>query len=81
MTELTPDGVLSPRATAALTSLHRITLWRLHRRGEFPAPVLLTPRGTRIGFRRADVMAWLAARESRSSNQGKDTTKNDAENH
>jgi predicted DNA-binding transcriptional regulator AlpA len=54
------DSILSPKMVAALTSLSTTTIWRLRRRREFPEPARLSPG--RVGWRRADVIAWLDAR-------------------
>lgn len=43
-----------------LTSLSRVTLWRMVQRGEFPSPVQLSPG--RVGYPAAEVDAWIAAR-------------------
>jgi prophage regulatory protein len=56
------DKLLSPNAVAALTSLHRTSIYRKVQAGEFPAPVRLSTR--RIGFREAEVQAWIAKLEA-----------------
>ena len=38
----------------------RATRWRMVRRGEFPAPVQISPG--RVAWKEADVRAWLEAR-------------------
>lgn len=54
------DRYLSPKAVTAKTSLSRTTLWRLVRRGDFPAPARLSDH--RIAYSEAAVNAWLAGR-------------------
>ena len=44
------------------TGMSRATIFRLRKRREFPQPVRLSP-GT-VGWRSADVDAWLAQREA-----------------
>jgi prophage regulatory protein len=51
--------LLSPNAVAELTSLHRTSIYRKVRAGEFPTPVRISTR--RIGFRESDVRAWIDA--------------------
>jgi len=50
--------IVSIKQVAQITSLSRATLDRMRRDGRFPKPVRLTAR--RIGFRLADVEAWMA---------------------
>ena len=47
-------------AVCEVTGLSRATIYRLLNRGEFPAKVQLSPRC--VGWRVADVEAWLAER-------------------
>lgn len=54
------DRIVSPKAVTAKTSLSRTTLWRLSRKGDFPAPRKLSEN--RIGWSLNEVEAWLAAR-------------------
>lgn len=64
----TPHDVLSPEATRAVCGgLAFSTIWRMRQRGEFPEPVQLSPN--RVGWRRADIDAWLAARPQAGSQQ------------
>ncbi|MDR6288611.1 prophage regulatory protein [Inquilinus ginsengisoli] len=46
--------------TAALTSLSQRHIHRLSKDGKFPKPIRLSP--ARIGWRQADVVAWLETR-------------------
>ena len=47
-------------AVCEVTGLSKATIYRLLNRGEFPPKVQLSPRC--VGWRVADVEAWLAAR-------------------
>ena len=47
-------------AVCEITGLSKATIYRLLARGEFPARVKLSPRC--VGWRVAEVDAWLAAR-------------------
>ena len=47
-------------AVCEVTGLSKATIYRLLARGEFPARVKLSPRC--VGWRVAEVDAWLAAR-------------------
>jgi prophage regulatory protein len=49
-----------PADICNLLRISRPTLWRLRRAGQFPAPVSLSKRS--IGWRRADVEAWVGSR-------------------
>jgi prophage regulatory protein len=51
-------------AVCEVTGLSKATIYRLLARGEFPARVKLSPRC--VGWRVAEVDAWLAAREAAS---------------
>jgi prophage regulatory protein len=52
--------ILSPRAVEQTVSLDATTIWRLRKRGDFPEPIRLSPG--RVGYRRADIAAWIASR-------------------
>lgn len=51
---------LRPMDVCALLGISRPTLWRLRRAGSFPHPTALSQRS--IGWRRAEVEAWIASR-------------------
>jgi prophage regulatory protein len=55
------DKFLCPAAVEALSSLSRTTIWRLVKRGDFPAPVRLSPG--RIGWRRSSLATWMEGRD------------------
>lgn len=59
--EANPCRVLSIRDVIKLTSLSRATLYRMSGRS-FPAPVRLTPTGSRVGWVEAEVRDWLSSR-------------------
>ena len=59
------DRVAAPRVhrkrqVLTLTGLSATTLWRLVRRGAFPAPIQLSPGA--VGWLDAEVTAWLSER-------------------
>ena len=54
------SGLLSARAVTQQTSLSRVTVWRMVRRGEFPAPVQIS-KG-RIAWPAEEVSAWVSER-------------------
>lgn len=56
------DPIYSPKQVAALTSLSRVTIWRMAKAGKFPAPVRIAPG--RVGFRHSDIVAWQASLSS-----------------
>ena len=53
-----------PRVLAAI-SMGNTWLHETIKRGEFPAPVKLGVRA--VGWRRSDVEAWLASRETKAA--------------
>lgn len=59
-TDLADTGFYSVAQTADLTSLSRVTLWRLMRDGKFPQSVSLT--AGRVGFPRGAVNQWIRER-------------------
>jgi prophage regulatory protein len=54
------DRVLKPATVIDRVGLSRVTIWRMVRRGEFPAPARLSPG--RIGWSAHAVNAWVAER-------------------
>ena len=58
------DRLLFPHEVREIVRLSETTLWRLRRRGAFPAPVALGER--RVAYRETEVREWLASRERRS---------------
>lgn len=56
------DELLTEREAAALLRLSQRTLQRLHAEGGAPPKVRLTMR--RIAYRRSDLLAWIAGRNT-----------------
>ena len=54
------EPVLSWPELRAIIKLSRPQVWRLRQTGDFPPPIRLSEN--RIGWRTADVRAWLDAR-------------------
>lgn len=50
------------------TGLSRTTAWRLQKRGEFPAPYLISPG--RVGYREDEVEAWRISRDHSGPRRG-----------
>lgn len=55
------NRILRRPAVQELTGLGRSTLYDLMARGAFPRPVRLGLRA--VGWREADIVAWISARE------------------
>lgn len=60
--------ILQPKQVEAETGLSDTTIWRMQRRGEFPAYVRLSPR--RVGLPVERLAEWLAEREARGGENG-----------
>ena len=56
------DRFIDERQCKEITSLSRVTRWRLMRRGEFPAKIRLSPN--RTAWRLSNVLEWMAEREA-----------------
>jgi predicted DNA-binding transcriptional regulator AlpA len=52
-----PDRILRSKEVQEMTGLSRTTLWRLERKGEFPARVALCAGS--VGWRLSEVELWL----------------------
>jgi len=52
--------VLTVREVEDKTSLKRVTLWRLEKRGDFPARVNLTDK--KVGWFKSDIDNWIDTR-------------------
>ena len=50
-----------------MTSIGKVTIWRLEQRGEFPAKIVLSPN--RVGWIEDEVSDWIASRPRISSQQ------------
>jgi predicted DNA-binding transcriptional regulator AlpA len=60
-------GFYSPRQTRAVTTLSDMAIWRLRQTGDFPNPVKLTKQ--RVGYPKAAVNQWIAARLEKANQQ------------
>ena len=56
------DGLLNEREVQGMTKLSRTTRWRMEKRGEFPKRRQLSPN--RVGWKRSEILAWIAQRET-----------------
>jgi len=56
------NRLLSVSAVIGRTSLSRTTLWRLTRRGAFPAPIQISPN--RVAWLERSVDAWIESKVS-----------------
>lgn len=56
------DPIYSPKVTKAYLSLSLPTIWRLRRRGQFPAPLRLSVG--RIGWPKSALDEWRREREA-----------------
>jgi predicted DNA-binding transcriptional regulator AlpA len=56
--------VVRPRHLPQAVGVHPATVWRWLRAGKFPAPIRLGEQA--IGWRRADISAWLESRRAAS---------------
>ena len=55
-----PDRIIRTKEVQSLTGLSRTSIWRLERKGEFPARV---PLGTgSVGWKYTEVQAWVHSR-------------------
>jgi prophage regulatory protein len=55
-----PERLLPPVVVSDRTSLSRTTLWRMVKKGDFPAAVRISEN--RIAWRESAVTAWIDAR-------------------
>ncbi|WP_136515955.1 AlpA family phage regulatory protein [Geomonas edaphica] len=55
-------NIVRPRDLPALTGLSRTTIWRLERAGDFPKRIRLSVGA--VGYRMADIQAWLDNRQT-----------------
>ena len=63
--------VLRTNALTALLGVSRTTLWRRVRDGDLPPPLRLGgPQSRAVGWRRAEIEAWLTARVRTSGDGG-----------
>jgi predicted DNA-binding transcriptional regulator AlpA len=59
------DSLLRPRDVAEYLGVSVVTIWRMRRRGDFPEPIRISPGA--VGWRAADIEAWLRSRDRRPS--------------
>jgi len=59
----TPTRLLRPSTVAERIGLSIPTIWRLRRRGDFPAPVRVSAGA--IAFIESDIEKWIADRSAR----------------
>ena len=55
-----PDRIIAETECQRLTSLDRVTRWRLEKRGEFPRRRQLSPG--RVGWVLSEILAWQSNR-------------------
>ena len=57
MPQSSPERILRSREVQEMTGLSRTSIWRLERKGEFPARVPLTAGS--VGWRYSEVNSWI----------------------
>ncbi len=55
------DKLLLPEEVRAIVRLSEPTIYRLRRKGRFPAPILVSDK--RIAYRESEILAWIEARQ------------------
>lgn len=66
-----PDRLLPTDETCArVGAVSKSTLLSWVREGYFPAPIPLTPSGTRVAFLESQVNAWIQSRAQTAAEQG-----------
>lgn len=68
------DKLLFPSEVEAMTRLSQPTIYRLRRKGKFPAPVMLGEK--RIAYRQSEIEAWIQSLPP-SFSQGTDANAQD----
>ena len=58
-----PDRILRTKEVQDITGLSRTTIWRMERKGDFPARVMLGENS--IGWRYVEVDAWIKNRKAK----------------
>jgi predicted DNA-binding transcriptional regulator AlpA len=61
------DPIISESEAAEAGSVSTSTLRRMHKRGEGPPRIRLSPR--RVGYRRRDIEEWLSSRIDRPTEE------------
>ena len=59
--------ILKLKDVVRMTSIGKVTIWRLEQRGEFPEKIVLSPN--RVGWIEDEVSDWIASRPRISSQQ------------
>jgi prophage regulatory protein len=59
---LHPDDLILRHERKRLVPLSDTTVWRMERRGDFPRRIAISTK--RVAWRRKEIEAWLARRES-----------------
>lgn len=71
VTAVTPDRLLPTSETCSrVGGVSKSTLYAWVRAKEFPAPIPLTPGGTRVAFLESQVNAWIQERAQLAAQQG-----------
>jgi prophage regulatory protein len=52
--------ILNSKEISQITGLHRVTVWRMEKEGQFPKRITLSPR--RVGWREDHVNKWILER-------------------
>lgn len=55
-----PETILRQPEVCRITQLSRVTIWRLERKGDFPARLRLSSNA--IGWRESDILEWIESR-------------------
>jgi len=55
-----PDKIIRIKEVLNLTGLSRTTLWRLEKRGQFPARLLLSAGS--VGWRNKEIITWIESK-------------------
>jgi predicted DNA-binding transcriptional regulator AlpA len=59
--------ILKLKDVVRMTSIGKVTIWRLEQRGEFPEKIVLSPN--RVGWIEDEISDWIASRPRISSQQ------------
>ena len=59
--------ILKLKDVVRMTSIGKVTIWRLEQRGDFPTKIVLSPN--RVGWLENEVSDWIASRPRISSQQ------------
>ena len=66
--------LIDSNEAAVLTGFHRIHIWNLMKKGDFPAPIFIKlnqkrPGRPKIHFRKDQVESWVAARTAKKNSK------------